>query len=131
MPAEGFEPPTYGLQNRCTTTVLSRHTASTGRIRSSPDSGVKIQRYCLMPPPIKRACSPVGESGRARGLVRPVRYVDPQHCWVLAAPRLVVAPCVPALLRVKVAQLESCVCGDLSGVAVIVKLFAVGAMVTV
>jgi hypothetical protein len=24
MPAEGFEPPTYGLQNRCTTTVLSR-----------------------------------------------------------------------------------------------------------
>jgi hypothetical protein len=25
MPAEGFEPPTYGLQNRCTTTVLSRH----------------------------------------------------------------------------------------------------------
>jgi hypothetical protein len=25
LPAEGFEPPTYGLQNRCTTTVLSRH----------------------------------------------------------------------------------------------------------
>ena len=25
VPAEGFEPPTYGLQNRCTTTVLSRH----------------------------------------------------------------------------------------------------------
>jgi hypothetical protein len=24
VPAEGFEPPTYGLQNRCTTTVLSR-----------------------------------------------------------------------------------------------------------
>jgi hypothetical protein len=24
LPAEGFEPPTYGLQNRCTTTVLSR-----------------------------------------------------------------------------------------------------------
>ncbi len=24
MPAEGFEPPTFGLQNRCTTTVLSR-----------------------------------------------------------------------------------------------------------
>src|ERR1700732_2050061 len=27
MPAEGFEPPTYGLQNRCTTTVLSRRGA--------------------------------------------------------------------------------------------------------
>jgi hypothetical protein len=24
LPAEGFEPPTYGLQNRCTTSVLSR-----------------------------------------------------------------------------------------------------------
>ena len=24
VPAEGFEPPTYCLQNRCTTTVLSR-----------------------------------------------------------------------------------------------------------
>jgi hypothetical protein len=27
VPAEGFEPPTYGLQNRCTTTVLSRRGA--------------------------------------------------------------------------------------------------------
>ena len=27
LPAEGFEPPTYGLQNRCTTTVLSRRGA--------------------------------------------------------------------------------------------------------
>lgn len=25
VPTEGFEPPTFGLQNRCTTTVLSRH----------------------------------------------------------------------------------------------------------
>src|ERR1700722_8990983 len=25
LPAEGFEPPTFGLQNRCTTTVLTRH----------------------------------------------------------------------------------------------------------
>ena len=24
MPGEGFEPPTFGLQNRCTTTVLTR-----------------------------------------------------------------------------------------------------------
>jgi hypothetical protein len=30
LPAEGFEPPTYGLQNRCTTTVLSRHTTPKG-----------------------------------------------------------------------------------------------------
>ena len=28
LPAEGFEPPTYGLQNRCTTTVLSRQKLS-------------------------------------------------------------------------------------------------------
>jgi hypothetical protein len=26
VPGEGFEPPTFGLQNRCTTTVLTRHT---------------------------------------------------------------------------------------------------------
>jgi len=28
MPGEGFEPPTFGLQNRCTTTVLTRQPAS-------------------------------------------------------------------------------------------------------
>ena len=27
MPGEGFEPPTFGLQNRCTTTVLTRRAA--------------------------------------------------------------------------------------------------------
>ena len=27
MPAEGLEPPTNGLQNRCSTTELSRHRA--------------------------------------------------------------------------------------------------------
>src|SRR5258707_11449494 len=26
VPGEGFEPPTFGLQNRCTTTVLTRPT---------------------------------------------------------------------------------------------------------
>ncbi len=31
VPAEGFEPPTFGLQNRCTTTVLSRHARSPRR----------------------------------------------------------------------------------------------------
>ncbi|GBQ81841.1 hypothetical protein AA15237_3195 [Komagataeibacter xylinus NBRC 15237] len=25
VPGEGFEPPAFGLQNRCTTTVLTRH----------------------------------------------------------------------------------------------------------
>ncbi len=28
VPGEGFEPPTFGLQNRCTTTVLTRLTAT-------------------------------------------------------------------------------------------------------
>jgi hypothetical protein len=36
VPDEGFEPPTFGLQNRCTTTVLIRHTgwraASIGKL---------------------------------------------------------------------------------------------------
>ena len=27
VPGEGFEPPTFGLQNRCTTTVLTRRHA--------------------------------------------------------------------------------------------------------
>ena len=28
VPGEGFEPPTFGLQNRCTTTVLTRQVTS-------------------------------------------------------------------------------------------------------
>src|ERR1700733_11777152 len=45
LPAEGFEPPTYGLQNRCTTTVLSRRGEGhiiTGRARrgESPISSI-------------------------------------------------------------------------------------------
>ena len=31
VPAEGIEPPTFGLQNRCTTAVLSRRTRRVGR----------------------------------------------------------------------------------------------------
>ena len=34
MPAEGFEPPTYGLQNRCTTTVLSRHSWTHAQVKA-------------------------------------------------------------------------------------------------
>ena len=30
VPAEGIEPPTFGLQNRCTTAVLSRRTVWVG-----------------------------------------------------------------------------------------------------
>ena len=30
VPDEGFEPPTFGLQNRCTTTVLIRREMSGG-----------------------------------------------------------------------------------------------------
>jgi hypothetical protein len=36
VPAEGFEPPTYGLQNRCTTTVLSRQI---NKLRHAAGSG--------------------------------------------------------------------------------------------
>jgi hypothetical protein len=36
VPAEGFEPPTYGLQNRCTTTVLSRHFMTDFSLRILP-----------------------------------------------------------------------------------------------
>ncbi len=36
VPAEGFEPPTFGLQNRCTTTVLSRLSCH-NTVRALPD----------------------------------------------------------------------------------------------
>jgi hypothetical protein len=32
VPGEGFEPPTFGLQNRCTTTVLTRQALKSLRI---------------------------------------------------------------------------------------------------
>tara|TARA_R110002124_G_scaffold186539_4_gene353996 strand:+ start:120 stop:401 length:282 start_codon:yes stop_codon:yes gene_type:complete len=39
VPEEGFEPPTFGLQNRCTTTVLFRHIAFLGNLpEDTPDS---------------------------------------------------------------------------------------------
>jgi hypothetical protein len=34
MPGEGFEPPTFGLQNRCTTTVLTRLLSEAGDPKS-------------------------------------------------------------------------------------------------
>ena len=39
VPAEGFEPPTYGLQNRCTTTVLSRHGKDDVDLREGKSEG--------------------------------------------------------------------------------------------
>ena len=38
VPGEGFEPPTFGLQNRCTTTVLTRHFNDLGVI--------SVERFC-------------------------------------------------------------------------------------
>jgi hypothetical protein len=32
VPGEGFEPPAFGLQNRCTTTVLTRHFNDSSRL---------------------------------------------------------------------------------------------------
>ena len=40
VPGEGFEPPTFGLQNRCTTTVLTRHDRGlAGALRGTWDTG--------------------------------------------------------------------------------------------
>jgi fatty-acyl-CoA synthase len=44
MPAEGFEPPTYGLQNRCTTTVLSRHFDGTRTRFGAPRAFYRARR---------------------------------------------------------------------------------------
>jgi hypothetical protein len=52
--------------------------------------------------------------------------VDPQQVCVFPAG---VAPCVPALLSVKLVHVESLVCGARRGKAVMVKLFAVGVTV--
>jgi hypothetical protein len=38
-------------------------------------------------------CAPArADAGGRLEVLRVVSYVDPQHCWVLAAPPLVVAP---------------------------------------
>ena len=36
VPAEGIEPPTFGLQNRCSTAELSRRHLEAGRGRHGP-----------------------------------------------------------------------------------------------
>ena len=47
MPAEGFEPPTYGLQNRCTTTVLSRRIRELCHLRGSAGILPQTWRPCF------------------------------------------------------------------------------------
>jgi hypothetical protein len=37
VPGEGFEPPTFGLQNRCTTAVLTRRRRCTYHEPGSPE----------------------------------------------------------------------------------------------
>ena len=39
VPGEGFEPPTFGLQNRCTATVLTRRYQRLRRSPSPPEPG--------------------------------------------------------------------------------------------
>ena len=41
VPGEGFEPPTFGLQNRCTTTVLTRQYQSLTQFSVS-----SLSRFC-------------------------------------------------------------------------------------
>jgi hypothetical protein len=68
MPAEGFEPPTYGLQNRCTTTVLSRHVCDRAW-RSSPQGAFyRDRRPCTQNPvlPYSLSANFRRRSGRRR-----------------------------------------------------------------
>ncbi len=48
VPAEGIEPPTFGLQNRCSTAELCRHLIQDGRtilIFFSSEKGVCAEKY--------------------------------------------------------------------------------------
>jgi hypothetical protein len=46
MPGEGFEPPTFGLQNRCTTTVLTRQKY----LRSTYYTNCRVSNYTICHP---------------------------------------------------------------------------------
>ena len=72
MPAEGFEPPTYGLQNRCTTTVLSRHMEM--HTRTSP---ARILPQAL-PPRTARKCEL--SQGRKTGVVAVHIVIERRAC---------------------------------------------------
>jgi hypothetical protein len=47
VPGEGFEPPTFGLQNRCTAAVLTR------LFRSAPCFGSTIALYRIAEPDVE------------------------------------------------------------------------------
>ena len=51
LPGEGFEPPTFGLQNRCTTTVLTRHIVAVRPDRSCRTSPRTNSAHDYVPPP--------------------------------------------------------------------------------
>ena len=55
VPGEGFEPPTFGLQNRCTATVLTRRAISFQQVGWAPQqhdngSGPKMDPISLLDP---------------------------------------------------------------------------------
>ena len=64
MPAEGFEPPTYGLQNRCTTTVLSRQIKD-------------LREPCLTEPPLMPRR---GHGGWLQGVRMMAQKPPARHC---------------------------------------------------
>jgi hypothetical protein len=59
MPAEGFEPPTYGLQNRCTTTVLSRRGAGAQYSEGERDDVILITVAFISAQPVAKALHPI------------------------------------------------------------------------
>ena len=72
VPGEGFEPPTFGLQNRCTTTVLTRQ--ANGVYHASARMEALIQaadNHAVMG--VSRWSRPIGASTAAPGdrIIRP------------------------------------------------------------
>src|SRR5262245_33575312 len=48
VPGEGFEPPTFGLQNRCTTTVLTRLPIGAGPTQRETASGPASSAWTML-----------------------------------------------------------------------------------
>src|SRR6478609_5365203 len=65
VPAEGFEPPTFGLQNRCTTTVLSRPEAAFGS-KHAERPAFRPCNFCGQPFGIESARLGLSERPHAR-----------------------------------------------------------------
>ena len=64
LPAEGFEPPTNGLQNRCSTTELSRHRACKDRF---PERGRELYPHPAPQGSFGVPATVVGTTGGAAG----------------------------------------------------------------